>query len=49
MILQPGVTWLIQESHLMVRGLDHFRKELKATTRILASNSRIRSPGWSPG
>ena len=48
MILQPGVTWLIQESHLTVRGLDHFRKELKATTRTLASNSRIHSLAGHP-
>ena len=48
MILQPGVTWLIQESHLTVRGLDHFRKELKATTRIQASSSRIHSLAGHP-
>ena len=48
MILQPGVTWLIQESHLTVRGLDHFRKELKATTRIQASTSRIHSLAGHP-
>ena len=48
LLLRPRTTWLIQESHLTSRGIDHFRKELRAATKLCTPGLRWHSHAGHP-